>query len=85
MYSTESLKSFRGRRLKSQDEVASQLGISRQAYNNYENNLLECDLNLIFKILGSMQVSKTELQEFLNAVKQDYSSYYEDKLKKNET
>ncbi len=75
MNSTEALKSFRGKRLKTQDDISNILNISRQAYCTYENNPLQCELNLIFKILESMNVDDMEIELFLNAIKQDYLSY----------
>lgn len=72
------LKSFRGKRLLTQDNIASSLGISRQAYNGYENDLAHCELDLIMKILSCLKVSDEELNEFLNALKQDYMSYKND-------
>ena len=69
------MKSIRGKRLLTQDNMAEKLLISRQAYNTYENDLLHCDLDLIMKILNSLDVNEFELNEFLNALKQDYLSY----------
>lgn len=69
------LKSFRGKRLLTQDNIASSLGISRQAYNGYENDLAHCELNLIMKILSCLDVNDQEINDFLNALKQDYMSY----------
>ena len=75
MYSTEALKSFRGKRLKTQDDISNILNVSRQMYCMYENNPLQCELDLIFKILNSLNVDDTEIEFFLNAIKQDYLSY----------
>ncbi len=75
MYSTEAIKSFRGKRLKTQDDISNILNVSRQAYCTYENNPLQCELDLIFKILNSLNVSEEEFEYFLNAIKQDYLSY----------
>ena len=47
MNTTFIIKSLRGKRLLTQDNMADKLKISRQAYNNYENDLIHCDLDLI--------------------------------------
>ena len=75
MYSTEALKSFRGKRLKTQDDISNILSVSRATYCTYENNPIQCELDLIFKILNSLDVSDEEFAIFLNALKQDYLSY----------
>lgn len=69
------LKGFRGKRLLTQENVAKSLGISRQVYNGYENDLSHCELDQIMKILSCLNVSDKEINEFLNALKQDYLSY----------
>ncbi len=75
MNSSNILKGFRGKRLLTQDDVAKKIGVSRQVYNNYENDLLHCELNLIMKILYYLDVSEDEITEFLSALKQDIMSY----------
>ncbi len=75
MNASNALKSFRGKRLLTQDNVAERLGVSRQMYNNYENDLIHCELDLIMKILSCLQVNDYELSEFLSALKQDILSY----------
>lgn len=75
MKSSNILKSFRGKRLLSQKEVADLLGISRQVYNKLENNIIHCELDLVLKILAIFNVDTAEFNEFLNALKQDYMSY----------
>ena len=75
MNTTKIIKSIRGQRLLTQDNIAEKLGISRQAYNIYENDLLHCDLDIVMKILNVLKASEKEIDEFLNALKQDYMSY----------
>ena len=77
MNSTKALKSLRGKKMKTQQEVADKLGISRQIYNSYENDTSKCELDLIFKILNSLDATDQEFDEFLNGLKQDYLSYNE--------
>lgn len=75
MTSSNILKSFRGKRLLSQKDVADLLGVSRQVYNKFENNIIHCELDLVLKILAIFNVDTAEFNEFLNALKQDYMSY----------
>lgn len=77
MNSVQKIKSFRGRQLMKQEDVAKNLGISRQIYNSYENDLFHCDLDTIMKILRCLNVNENEIKEFFNALEQDYMSYYE--------
>ncbi len=75
MNSTNALKSLRGKKLKTQQEIADRLGVSRQIYNSYENDTLKCELNLIIKILNVLEATDQEIDEFLNGLKQDFLSY----------
>ncbi len=84
MHSSNVLKGFRGKRLLTQENFATQLGMSRQNYNICENDILHCELDLIMKILSNLKISETELSEFLNAFKRDYLSY-ELKFQEQET
>lgn len=77
MNSTNVIKGFRGKKLLSQENVAELLGITRQTYNSLENDLLHNDFTLVFKLLGVLNVSDQEANEFFNALKQDYMSYRE--------
>lgn len=74
MNATYILKGIRGKRLRTQDDLASQIGVSRQMYNIYENNLLNCELNIVFKILNAIGATEEEISDFFNALKQDYMS-----------
>ena len=49
MNSTKALKSLRGKKMKTQQEIADIIGVSRQIYNSYENDPSKCELDLIFK------------------------------------
>ena len=63
----------------SQEELANLIGVSRQIYNSYENDPSKCELDLIFKILNSLEVTDQEFDDFLNGLKQDYLSYLKEK------
>ena len=75
MNTTLSIKSLRGKKLKSQQEIADIVGISRQTYNVYETNILKCDLDTVLKILDALNCTKTELKDFLYALEQDALSH----------
>lgn len=75
MNASMAIKSYRGRILLTQDAIAEKLGVSRQMYNSYENDLLHCQLDIILKILSVLNVDDQQIEEFLNALKQDYLSY----------
>ena len=75
MNSTKALKSLRGKKMKTQQEVADLLGVSRQVYNSYENDTTKCELDLISKILNVLDANDLEIDDFLNGLKQDFMSY----------
>lgn len=75
MNSTNVIKGFRGKKLLSQENVSDMLGITRQTYNSLENDLLNNDFTLVFKLLDVLNISEQEINEFFNALKQDYMSY----------
>lgn len=81
MNSTNVIKGFRGKKLLSQENVADMLGITRQTYNSLENDLLNNDFTLVFKLLDVLNISEQEINEFFNALKQDYMSYATNGLK----
>lgn len=81
MNSTNVIKGFRGKKLLSQENVADMLGITRQTYNSLENDLLNNDFTLVFKLLDVLNISEQEINEFFNALKQDYMSYTVNDLK----
>lgn len=72
------LKYFRDSRNISQSEMAEKLGIVRQTYNNYENNILNCDLSAVCKILDVLVLKENEISDFFDALKQDYLSLKEE-------
>jgi len=84
MNSTKALKSLRGKKLMTQQEIADKIGVSRQVYNSYENDTSKCDLDLLFKILNSLEASDLEIDEFLHGLKQDFMSYNNNELGKEE-
>lgn len=75
MHSTSIIKGIRGKKSLSQENVANMMGLSRQTYNSLENDLLNNDFNLMFKLLKILELSESETDEFFNALKQDYESY----------
>ena len=75
MKSTLIIKSFRTKNNLSQEQLAIRLNITRQTYNLIENNLLNNELDIVFKILKELDVNEAELSEFFNALRQDYMSY----------
>lgn len=75
MESTNVIKGIRSKRLLSQSSVADKLGISRQTYNSLENDMMNNDFMLVFKILDVFELNDVETDEFFNALKQDYLSY----------
>ena len=75
MKSTNVIKSFRAKRNISQEQVAKLLGITRQTYNSFENNLLKYDCIILFKLLDILELNDMETNEFFDVLKQDYMSY----------
>lgn len=75
MKSTSVIKGLRGKRILSQKNVADMLGITRQTYNSLENDLLNNDFLLVFKLLEVLKLNTLEVNEFFDALKQDYMSY----------
>lgn len=70
-----SIKSLRCKKLKSQQEIADKIGVCRQTYNAYENNILNCDLETVLRILEVLECNKTEIKDFFFALEQDILSY----------
>ena len=77
MHSTSIIKSIRAKKSLSQENVANMMGISRQTYNSLENDFLNNDFSLMFKLLKLLELNESETDEFFNALKQDYLSYLE--------
>lgn len=74
METTKVLKGFRAKRLLSQDMIADKLDITRQTYNYIENEPLRYDLQTVIKVLEVLDLNQMEIEEFFNALKQDYLS-----------
>ncbi len=72
METTKFLKSLRARKGYTQEYTADELSVTRNTYISYENNPLNCPLNLIFKIVKLLDGN---IEDFLIAFKQDYVSY----------
>lgn len=75
MKTTNVIKGFRAKKQLSQENVAELLGITRQTYNSLENDLLNNDFTLVFKLLKVLNISEQEVNEFFSTLKQDYLSY----------
>lgn len=70
----ENLKSLRGKKLMTQQEVADKMGISRQTYNNYETDIFNITLNKIFEILQALDATPEEMSVFFYELQQDKMS-----------
>lgn len=75
MNSTKVIKGLRGKQLLTQEKLAELMKMSRQAYNLLENNLLNADFTIVFKLLSVLDANESDIDEFFNALKQDYKSY----------
>ena len=75
MNATSVIKGFRGKKALSQENVAELLKITRQTYNSLENDLLHNDFELVFRLLSVLKLSENEINEFFDALKQDYLSH----------
>ena len=67
----EALKSLRGKKLKTQQDIADLLKVSRQTYSNYETDLGSVTLNKIFEILKSLEATPEEINQFFYDLQQD--------------
>lgn len=74
MKTSDALKSLRGKKLKTQQETADLLNVSRQTYNGYEADIYSLDLDTILKVLKALDANNQEVDEFFNALKQDAMS-----------
>ncbi len=61
MYLKENIKLLRKRLKRSQEDVASNLGITRSAYNSYENGVAEPGITVIIKLSDFFQVNIDKL------------------------
>ena len=75
MNSTKVIKGLRGKQLLTQEKLAELMKMSRQAYNSLENDLLNADFTIVFKLLSVLNANESDIDEFFNALKQDYKSY----------
>lgn len=71
METTKFLKSLRARHGYTQEDVSNELSVARNTYISYENNPLNCPLDLIFRIVNLLNGN---IEDFLYALKQDYMS-----------
>lgn len=70
----DALKRLRGKKLKTQLDVAEKLKVSRQTYNNYENNLAVLSLEQMQEILIALEATDKEIKEFFYEIQQDILS-----------
>jgi transcriptional regulator with XRE-family HTH domain len=61
MYLKENIKLMRKRRKRSQEDVAKSLGITRSAYNSYENGVAEPGIFVLLKLADFYQVNLDKL------------------------
>lgn len=61
MYLKENIKLMRKRRKRSQEDVAKSLGITRSAYNSYENGVAEPGISVLLKLADFYQVNLDKL------------------------
>ena len=71
----EALKRLRGKKLKTQQDLAEKLNVSRQTYNTYENNLSVLSLDQIQEILIALEANDEEIKEFFYEIQQDILSH----------
>lgn len=71
----EALKRLRGKKLKTQQDIAEKLNVSRQTYNTYENNLSVLSLEQIQEILIALEANVEEIKEFFYEIQQDILSH----------
>lgn len=61
MYLKENIKLLRKRKKRSQEEVAKALGITRSAYNSYENGVAEPGISLLLRLAEFYEVNLDKL------------------------
>ena len=64
-----------GKKLKTQQDLAEKLNVSRQTYNTYENNLSVLSLDQIQEILIALEANDEEIKEFFYEIQQDILSH----------
>lgn len=75
MHIENSVKMLRCKYLKSQEEIAERLGVTRQTYSNYENNIKNCDIEKVISILNAIGINESDRKEFFYALEQDILSH----------
>ena len=70
----EALKSLRGKKLKTQEDMSEMLNISRQTYCNYENNVASLEIQQIIEILNVLEATPEEIKEFFYTIQRDILS-----------
>lgn len=78
MNASNIIKSIRNKYGYSQDNMAEMLKITRQSYNKLENNPTKASLEKVYAIFNMLN---EDIDEFLNALKQDYMSQTNNKNK----
>jgi transcriptional regulator with XRE-family HTH domain len=61
MFLKENIKLLRKRRKRSQEDVAMSLGITRSAYNSYENGVAEPGISVLLKLSDFFQINMDKL------------------------
>lgn len=61
MYLKENIKLLRKRKKRSQEEVSASLGITRSAYNSYENGVAEPGIQILLKLSDYFQINLDKL------------------------
>ncbi|MCX8483183.1 MAG: XRE family transcriptional regulator [Crocinitomicaceae bacterium] len=61
MYLKENIKLLRKRRKRSQEEVSANIGLTRSAYNSYENGVAEPGIQVLLKLSDFYQVNIDKL------------------------
>jgi len=69
------IKGLRRSRMKTQNDLAKYLNVSRTTYFNYEQEPLKYNLKVWMKVMEYLECTDLEFNKFLNALKQDYLSY----------
>lgn len=75
MHTGSIIKMLRKKKGVSQVEMALRMGVSRQRYNEVENNLVHKKVSYIFDIMIVLDCDETERNEIFEALKKDYLTY----------
>lgn len=71
------IRSIRVKRNLSQEQLADKMGLSRQGYHLIENDIINRDISMLFKLMNILEVSSLEKEELFNAIKLDFEASYE--------